>query len=170
MAERTAALEASTVRLRDSEASLRAIFDNAGIGISVLNQDTGILQVNPTMQEMFGYTEAELLTMTMTALTHPAEALGDLEAFQRVCAATCPAIRLRNATTVKTGNYCGGVLPPPRSRMLPVSACVIGMLEDITERKRAEEELQRRAEAAAAQPRTRIQQPGAGRLCLYCLA
>ena len=46
MAERTAALEASTVRLRDSEASLRAIFDNAGIGISVLNQDTGILQVN----------------------------------------------------------------------------------------------------------------------------
>ena len=37
------------MRLRDSEASLRAIFDNAGIGISVLNQD-GILQVNPTMQ------------------------------------------------------------------------------------------------------------------------
>ena len=90
VAERTAALEASTVRLRDSEASLRAIFDNAGIGISVLNQDTGILQVNPTMQEMFGYTEAELLTMTMTALTHPAEALGDLEAFQRVCRRPAP--------------------------------------------------------------------------------
>ena len=65
--------------------------------------------------------------------------------FSACVPATCPAIRLRNATTARTGN-CGRVLPP-RSRTLPVSRRVIGMLEDITERKRAEEELQRRAEA-----------------------
>ena len=121
VAERTAALEASTVRLRDSEASLRAIFDNAGIGISVLNQDTGILQVNPTMQEMFGYTEAELLTMTMTALTHPAEALGDLEAFQRVCAGDLPRYQVEKRYYRKDGQLLWGRLPPPRSRTLPVS-------------------------------------------------
>ena len=40
VAERTAALEASTLRLRESEESFRAIFDNAGIGISVLDQNS----------------------------------------------------------------------------------------------------------------------------------
>ena len=75
--------------------------------------------------------------------------LGDLEVFQGcICRTLWTAIRSRNATTVRMGNCCGGVLPRPRSRTLPVSrSCVIGMLEDITERKRAEEELQRRAEA-----------------------
>ena len=33
VAERTAELEASTMRLRESEESFRAIFENAGIGI-----------------------------------------------------------------------------------------------------------------------------------------
>ena len=53
VAERTAELEASTMRLRESEESFRAIFENAGIGISVLNRDTRLLKVNPTMLEMF---------------------------------------------------------------------------------------------------------------------
>src|SRR6266516_6056236 len=39
VADRTAELQASTVRLRESEESFRAIFDNAGIGISVLDQE-----------------------------------------------------------------------------------------------------------------------------------
>lgn len=60
--ERTAELEASTMRLRESEESFRAIFENAGIGISVLNRDTRLLKVNPTMQEMLGYSAAEALT------------------------------------------------------------------------------------------------------------
>src|SRR5215475_1403605 len=47
VADRTAALEASTLRLRESEESFRAIFENAGIGISVLDADTRVLKVNP---------------------------------------------------------------------------------------------------------------------------
>ena len=43
MAERTVELQAFTVRLRESEESFRAIFDNAGIGISVLDQEARIL-------------------------------------------------------------------------------------------------------------------------------
>ena len=38
VAERTAELQASTARLRESEESFRTIFANAGIGISVLDQ------------------------------------------------------------------------------------------------------------------------------------
>ncbi len=148
VAERTAALEASTVRLRASEALWRAIFDNAGIGIAVLNQHTGILQVNTTMQEMFGYTEAELLTMTMTALAHPTEALGDLEAFQRVCTGDLPRYQVEKRYYRKDGHLLWGRFTATAIQDVTAQqACVIGMLEDITERKRGEEELQRRAEA-----------------------
>ena len=62
VAERTVELQASTVRLRESEESFRAIFDNAGIGISVLDQEARILRANATMQEMFGYSEGRLAT------------------------------------------------------------------------------------------------------------
>src|ERR1041384_6766933 len=48
VAERTAELQASTARLRESEESFRAIFDNAGIGISVLDQAARMLRANAT--------------------------------------------------------------------------------------------------------------------------
>src|SRR5919198_4392846 len=84
--ERTAELEASAMRLRESEESFRAIFENAGIGISVLNRDTKLLKVNPRMQEMFGYRAAEVLNMEMAACTYPDDVLSDIDLFQGVFA------------------------------------------------------------------------------------
>src|SRR5918999_4833044 len=81
VADRTAALEASTARLRESEESLRAIFENAGIGISVLPRDTTVLKVNTTMQEMFGYGVAEILNMPLAAYTYPEDVLSDSDLF-----------------------------------------------------------------------------------------
>ena len=40
------------MRLRESEESFRAIFDNAGIGISVLDQEARILRANATMRDV----------------------------------------------------------------------------------------------------------------------
>ena len=81
VAERTAALEASTLRLRESEESFRAIFDNAGIGISVLDQKTRMLR-QCDHQEMFGYSAEEALNLALSTLTHPDDVMGDIEAFQ----------------------------------------------------------------------------------------
>ena len=84
--ERTAALEASTMRLRESEESLRAIFENAGIGISVLDRETRLLKVNTTMQEMLGYSAVEMLNMPLAACTYPDDVLSDTDLFQEVFA------------------------------------------------------------------------------------
>jgi len=86
VAERTAELEASTRRLRESEESFRAIFENAGIGISVLNQDTRFLKVNTRMQEMLGYNQAEVLNMQMAVCTYPDDELSDNDLYQDVFA------------------------------------------------------------------------------------
>ncbi|MGH8071958.1 MAG: histidine kinase dimerization/phosphoacceptor domain -containing protein [Candidatus Entotheonellia bacterium] len=142
VAERTAKLEASTMRLRESEESFRAIFENAGIGISVLNQDTRLLKVNTTMQEMFGYDAAEAPTIELAACTYPEDALSDSDLFQDVFAG-----RLDRYQVEKRYLRKGGLLLWGRFTATAIKDAagqpqfVIGMLEDITERKLAEAQL-----------------------------
>jgi PAS domain S-box-containing protein len=148
VAERTAALEASTLRLRESEESFRAIFDNAGIGISVLDQKARMLRANATMQEMFGYSAGETLNLALSALTHPDDVLSDIEAFQDVCAGLLDRYQIEKRYYRKDGQLLWGRFTATSIKdAMGQPHYVIGMLEDITERKRAEEELQRRAAA-----------------------
>jgi PAS domain S-box-containing protein len=148
VAERTAALEASTARLRESEESFRAIIENAGIGISVLNREGRFLQVNTTMQEMFGYSEAEALTLTMIALTHPDDVERDSDLFQAVLDGRLERYQVEKRYHRKDGRRLWGRFTATAIKDTAAQPhFVIGMLEDITERKQADEELQWRAEA-----------------------
>jgi PAS domain S-box-containing protein len=148
VAERTAAWQASTARLRESEESFRAIFDNAGIGISVLDQEARMLRANATMQEMFGYREGEALNMALSALTHPDDVMSDRQAFQDVCAGLLDRYQIEKRYYRKDGQLLWGRFTATSiTNTAGQPHYVIGMLEDITERKRAEEELQRRATA-----------------------
>ena len=148
VAERTAALEASTLRLRESEESFRAIFDNAGIGISVLDQKARMLRTNTTMQEMFGYSAEEAHNLTLSTLTHPDDVMSDSEAFQDVCAGLLDRYQIEKRYYRKDGQLLWGRFTATSIKdAAGQPRYVIGMLEDITERKRAEEELQRRATA-----------------------
>jgi PAS domain S-box-containing protein len=147
VAERTAELQASTARLRESEESFRAIFDNAGIGISVLDQEARILRANATMQEMFGYSQGEALNMALNALTHPDDVMSDSAAFQDVCAGLMDRYQIEKRYYRKDGQLLWGRFTATSITDTTGPHYIIGMLEDITERKRAEEELQRRATA-----------------------
>ena len=142
VAERTAALEASAMRLRESEESFRAIFEDAGIGISVLNRDTKLLQANPTMQEMFGYSATEMLNMEMAACTYPDDMLIDLDLFQEVFAGHLDRYQVEKRYLRKDGELLWGRFTATAiTDATGQPRFVIGMLEDITERKLAEARL-----------------------------
>lgn len=74
--------------LRTSEQNLRAIFENAGVGIALLSKDMRFLATNDRVSEMLGYTQEELLHMTPRDVTHPAdreiEAARMAEAFEEL--------------------------------------------------------------------------------------
>jgi nitrogen fixation negative regulator NifL len=57
--------------LRQSEARFHGIFTDAPTGIGMASPDGRFLQVNPTLCEMLGYSEEELLTKKGSDLTHP---------------------------------------------------------------------------------------------------
>jgi PAS domain S-box-containing protein len=126
--------------LRASEARYRTLVEHSPLGIATARlDDFRILQSNPALCQLLGYTEAELTAMTVTQITHRADREADVKA----------------AHAAQAG---GQVRPPHEQRLvrkdgstvdvwvtaaaLP-DACegprmAVAVLEDITARKREE--------------------------------
>ncbi len=60
---------------------LRSIFEGAAIGIGLDSLDGKILESNPALQQMLGYSHAELAQMSFADFTHPDDRAMDLELF-----------------------------------------------------------------------------------------
>jgi PAS domain S-box-containing protein len=57
--------------LRESEARFRSLYEKAAVGIQQITNDGRILMVNAALCRMLGYSESELLGRTVMELTHP---------------------------------------------------------------------------------------------------
>lgn len=68
--------------LRESEESFRLGFENANIGMCLVDTAGNFIRVNRQMCEIFGYSRAELEAMTVDGITHPDYANGN-QAFIR---------------------------------------------------------------------------------------
>lgn len=65
--------------LREGERRFRAIFEQAAVGVAVLDSVTGrFLQVNQSYCEMIGRTAAQMLATDFMAITHPDDLAPDL--------------------------------------------------------------------------------------------
>ncbi len=121
-------------RLQESEATLRAIYENAQEGIMVASVESRrLIMANPAICRMLGYSEAELLTMTPMDL-HPPEALprvrqtfqameqGDFSLHQEM-----PFLRKDN------GVFYADV--SPTYLLIQGKPCFLGVFRDVTERR-----------------------------------
>jgi len=121
---------------RDSERRSRAIFQNAGVGITVSDlKGPTIIDVNQTFSDMVGYTPEELRGGDFAALTHPDE----LEAYQSLTIDTLDGFQREIRFLRRDGTALWGSLTLSLLRDEPgVPRNVIGVLQDITTRKEAE--------------------------------
>jgi PAS domain S-box-containing protein len=69
--EKNAELEERSEALRQSEARLRDLFDNAHDLIVIISPDGRLLYFNPAWQRTLGYSQAELQQVTIFDLVHP---------------------------------------------------------------------------------------------------
>ena len=132
----------ATVTLRESEASLRSVFRAAPTGIGVII-DRVLKQANERMCEMTGYSEEELIDQNARML-YPSD-----EDYEYVGREKYAQIRDQGTGTVETrlkrkdGRIIDVLLSSTPIHRGDLSKGITFTVLDITERKRAEEQIQR---------------------------
>jgi diguanylate cyclase (GGDEF)-like protein/PAS domain S-box-containing protein len=128
--------------LRESEARFRAVFGRAAIGMALVDAEGRLMESNPALQEMLGYTDEELRGLHFADVTHPEDVAPDAERFGELVAGNIDRFQLEKRFVRRDGSLMWGWLT---SSSVPGTGggpwFMVGMVEDITERKGAERAL-----------------------------
>lgn len=147
--ERNAAREA----LRQSEARFRAIFERSSIGIGLVDMKARIVDVNPMLCQIVGYSSEELCGKRCTDFIYQR---GDLELYQELMLGIRDRLEIERRFVHKDGRLIWTHLSIsliPSSNGEP--EFFLAMIEDITARKETELLLRESKEAAEAGSRAK---------------
>src|SRR5213082_3227370 len=161
--ERERAAEA----LREREALLSAMFDQSAVGIAVADRSARFIRSNRAFQEMTGYDAAELESLSYVDITYAEDLPENRALMAELARGDRSAFTFEKRFCRKDGRVIWGHVTVSR---LPADNGVplrfVGMVEDVTERKATETELERhraqlrglaaRLEAAREAERARI--------------
>jgi PAS domain S-box-containing protein len=122
----------------------RDVFNASPIGIAVENIDGQPLFVNPAFCSMLGFTEEELRSKHCVDFSPPEDAARDWALFQQLRAGSIDHYQIEKRYFRRDGSLLWGLLSISLLNS-PPSPLVIAMVQDITEKKKAEESLLRHA-------------------------
>ncbi|HEX8500509.1 MAG TPA: EAL domain-containing protein [Pyrinomonadaceae bacterium] len=128
--------------LRASEERFRSAFDNATIGMAVVSLRGRWLQVNRSLCDIVGYGEAELLESDVQRVTHRDDLVALDEQMQRFAAGSVSSHQTEVRYCHKAGKEVWahtGMSLVRDGEAKPLH--LIFQIQDITDRKRAEEQL-----------------------------
>ena len=126
--------------LRKSEARFRAIYEQAPLGIALLDSRTGqYLQVNPRYCEIVGRTEEELLKLDWQSITHSDDRQAGRVHLERLLKGACQLFsREKRYIRPDESVVWASLTALPIWGQGETTSFHVAMVEDITERKRAE--------------------------------
>jgi two-component system sensor kinase FixL len=136
--------------LRESEQRFRATFDQAAVGIAHVAPSGSWQQVNQRLCQIVGYTREELLQRTFQDITHPDDLDTDLAYVGQMLANKIPTYTMEKRYIRKDGSLVWINLTVSLVREASgAPKYFISVVEDITERKCAEEMLRESEERFA---------------------
>jgi two-component system cell cycle sensor histidine kinase/response regulator CckA len=125
-----------TVALQASEERFRAIFEQAGVGVALGDEEGRLIQANPAYCRIVGCSPDEAAGVFFTEYTHPDDREAEMVLFRELMAGTRDYYTIQKRYVRKDGQACWGALtvtpargPDGRPRF------AIRMLDDITEQK-----------------------------------
>lgn len=145
--------------LRESEERFRALVEQAAVGVAEIDIVTGrYLTVNRRLCEMIGRTEAEMLDTTFQAITHPEDLHLHEDKVMLLLAGKIKHYSLEKRYIRKDGvSIWVTITVAPLFKPGRTSERYITVVQDITERRRVEEENERRSKQLAALHETSIE-------------
>jgi PAS domain S-box-containing protein len=156
-------------RLQESEDRFRRIFDDGPLGIIISDPNHRVLKVNRAFCEMLGYAEEEVVGLSIEELTYPEDIEKSKNLSAQALTGEIPFFRLEKRFVRKNGesfwvNLTATVIKDRKGKVL----YAIGMIEEITNRKAAEQEREQlisRLKEAIANIRTLT---GLLPMCAWC--
>ena len=128
--------------LRERAEFFEAIFNNAGIGIAIADNNRTFFSVNERMTELLGMSKDELIGKSNTDITHPQDIELSKERLESLFQGKIDSYRMEKRYIRKDGNDIWVDLSVSNIRdNNGDTKASIGMMADITARKRAEEAL-----------------------------
>ncbi|MEJ2869787.1 EAL domain-containing protein [Actinomycetospora sp. OC33-EN08] len=132
--------------LHASEARFRAMFYEAAIGIGLGDMQGRIVEVNPALTQMFGYTAQEMRRLTVGEMAHPEDLPSVWVLYERLLAGEVDNFRVEKRFYRKDGeeiicNLTCSLVRDERGR----PSYQVAMLEDVTERHELQSHLEYQA-------------------------
>ena len=127
----------------------RSVFDNSAIGVAVADLDGRVLATNPNYQKMLGYTESEFLALSFLDITHEDHRETNRELVRELLEGKRDQFQIEKQYRRKDGSFVWvrnnvSLVREPEN----TPRFMVALSEDITERKQAEEALQKSEERA----------------------
>ena len=120
----------------------KAVFENAGIGMDLVDNDGRFIEVNAALARMLGYTQEELQHMTIHDVTHPDDKEISDHYLQGAISGSFPSYRIEKRYRRKDGTTLWADLSVSAVRdSTGRHVSTIGVIQDITHRKQTEDVL-----------------------------
>jgi diguanylate cyclase (GGDEF)-like protein/PAS domain S-box-containing protein len=129
------------------DGSFEQVFERAPIGMGLLDTDGRWLLVNHALCDMTGYTAAELIGTRSDGIVHPDDVANDADQRARLLAGEIPAFKVEKRYFDAAGEIVSAILSMSLIRDrhgAPLQ--YIAQLQDVSERKRLEEDLRQLAD------------------------
>ncbi len=122
---------------RHAEARFRTMFDEAPLGIVLLDADGRLLRTNPAFSRMTGYSPRELDEMTIYQVTHPEDLALSREALGRVLRGKGAGLVVEKKYIRKDGTTFWARVTSTLLTGVGGEPVALGMIEDVTETREA---------------------------------
>lgn len=128
--------------LRESEALFRDTLENAPIGMALASTDGRFIKANRAMCQIVGYSEEELAGKTFQEITHPEDLGKNLDLIEQSLSGKLDSYQLEKRYIHKDGHFVWTLVTSSVVRDdSGVVRYLIGQIQDITERKRDQEQI-----------------------------
>jgi PAS domain S-box-containing protein len=129
--------------LRENEERFRGAFEDAAIGMALVDDSGKIQRVNHSLCQISGYPREELISSDLQSITHPADMAQSLEKMAMVLEGRARVFHLETRLMHKKGYIVWAMISATLVRNHSDEAGYFVMqVQDITDRKRAEKALE----------------------------